>query len=61
MNYTAGTIAKPFWQIAKYLTEREFVALRYDKRGIGENGTIINNNLWENMTYDHLNRMQRKL
>lgn len=44
MNY--GGI---FWQIAQYLSERGFVVLRYDKRGIGENGTIINNNLWGNM------------
>ncbi|MGC2598688.1 MAG: hypothetical protein WA395_11225 [Nitrososphaeraceae archaeon] len=34
MNY--GGI---FWQIAQYLSERGFVVLRYDKRGIGENGT----------------------
>ena len=44
MNY--GGI---FWQITQYLSERGFVVLRYDKRGIGENGTIINNNLWGNM------------
>lgn len=42
MNY--GGI---FWQIAQYLSERGFVVLRYDKRGIGENGTIIDNNVWE--------------
>jgi uncharacterized protein len=54
MNYTAGTNAKLFWQIAQYLSERGFVVLRYDKRGTGDNGTIINNNLWGNMTYDDL-------
>lgn len=54
MNYTTGTNAKLFWQIAQYLSERGFVVLRYDKRGIGENGTITNNNLWGNMTYDDL-------
>ena len=43
-----------FSQIAQYLTERGFVVLRYDKRGIGENNTIINNSVWENMTYDEL-------
>src|SRR5215472_11857547 len=43
-----------FWQIAQYLSERGFAVLRYDKRGIGENGTIINNSVWGNMTYDEL-------
>lgn len=28
--------------------------LRYDKRGIGANLTIVNSNAWENMTYDDL-------
>ena len=50
MNYTAGTNVKPFWQLAEYLTERGFVVLRYDKRGIGDGGTIIINSLWGNMT-----------
>jgi hypothetical protein len=54
MNYTTGINVKLFWQIAQYLSERGFVVLRYDKRGIGENGTIINNNVWGNMTYDDL-------
>jgi uncharacterized protein len=34
-----------FWQIAQYLSERGFAVLRYDKRGIGENDTIINNSI----------------
>src|SRR5918995_6403292 len=54
MNYTASSNVKPFWQIAQYLSERGFVVLRYDKRGIGEDGTIINNNIWGNMTYEDL-------
>jgi uncharacterized protein len=41
MNYTGGTNVKPFWQISQYLTERGFVVLRYDKRGIGEGGVIL--------------------
>ena len=60
MNYTAGINAKLFWQIAQYLSERGFVVLRYDKRGIGENSTIINNNLWGNMTYDDLKQDAQK-
>jgi uncharacterized protein len=43
-----------FWRIAQYLSERGFVVLRYDKRGIGENGTIINNSVWGNMTSNDL-------
>jgi len=49
MNY--GGI---FWQIAQYLPERGFIVLRYDKRCIGENGTIIDNNVWGNMTSNDL-------
>ena len=43
-----------FWRIAQYLSERGFAVLRYDKRGIGENGTIINNSVWGNMTSNDL-------
>jgi hypothetical protein len=42
------------WQIAQYLSERGFVVLRYDKRDIGANGTIINNNVWGNVTSNDL-------
>src|SRR5712691_12755789 len=45
MNETLAKKAKPFWQISQYLTERGFVVLRYDKRGIGANSTIINSNV----------------
>lgn len=44
----------PFFQIAEYLSERGFVVLRYDKRGIGENGTILNSNVWGNLTFNDL-------
>ena len=60
MNYTEGTNAKLFWQIAEFLSERGFVVLRYDKRGIGENRTIINNTLWGNMTYGDLKQDAEK-
>ena len=43
-----------FWQIAQYLSERGFVVLRYDKRGIGGNGTIINSDIGGNMTSNDL-------
>ena len=43
-----------FWRVAQYLSERGFAVLRYDKRGIGEDGTIINNSVWGNMTSNDL-------
>jgi dienelactone hydrolase len=60
MNYTAGENAKLFWQISQFLSERGFVVLKYDKRGIGENNTIIDNNLWGNMTYNDLKQDAQK-
>jgi alpha-beta hydrolase superfamily lysophospholipase len=66
MNETAGYIridnktgskiypATPFFQIAEYLSERGFATLRYDKRGIGTNHTILDSNIWGNLTIDAL-------
>src|SRR5437764_3939582 len=55
-NETLGYVHKtgpkpptPLWQIAQYLSERGFVVLRYDKRGISANFTI-NQNIWANTT-----------
>jgi predicted esterase len=45
-----GNESRPFWQVAEYLSERGFVVLRYDKRGIGENGTIPDLNTYANAT-----------
>jgi len=58
MNETSGYIridnktgskiypaAQPFFQIAEYLSERGFAVLRYDKRGIGANFTILDSNV----------------
>ena len=42
--------ARPFFQISEYLSDRGFVILRYDKRGIGENFTILDTNVWGNVT-----------
>ena len=57
MNETLGFVHKnspnppaPFWQIAQYLSERGFAVLRYDKRGIGANNTILDTNIWGNAT-----------
>ena len=54
MNVTISPDVKPFWQISQYLSERGLVVLRYDKRGIGANGTIIDTNVWGNVTFDSL-------
>ena len=50
----------PFFQIAEYLSERGFVVLRYDKRGIGENGTILDSNAWGNVTFNDLKQDAEK-
>ncbi|MFL6479243.1 MAG: alpha/beta hydrolase family protein [Nitrososphaera sp.] len=54
MNETLSPESKPFWQIAQYLSERGFVVLRYDKRGVGANSQIIDYNIWGNLTFDDL-------
>jgi uncharacterized protein len=51
---------KPFWQIAKYLSERGFAVLRYDKRGFGANHTIINENVWRNITINDMKQDAEK-
>lgn len=52
--------AKPFWQISHYLTERGFVVLRYDKRGIGANHIISDSNVWGNATFNELKQDAEK-
>lgn len=54
MNETTSDTSKPFWQISQYLSERGFVVLRYDKRGIGANHTILDSNVWGNVTFNAL-------
>jgi hypothetical protein len=45
--------AKPFWEIAQYLSERGFAVLRYDKRGVGTTSyTVSNQNVYGNATAD---------
>jgi uncharacterized protein len=51
MNSTLTKNAKPFWEIAQYLSERGFVVLRYDKRGVGATSFIVSNqNVYGNAT-----------
>ena len=53
MNSTLTKDAKPFWQIAQYLSERGFAVLRYDKRGVGETSyTVSNPDAYGNATTD---------
>jgi pimeloyl-ACP methyl ester carboxylesterase len=46
--------ARPYFQIAQYLSERGFVVLKYNKRGLGENNTILDSNVWGNLTSNDL-------
>jgi pimeloyl-ACP methyl ester carboxylesterase len=59
-NGTVGPVHKngpepftPYLQIARYLSERGFAVLRYDKRGIGTNLTI-DHKIWGNSTINDL-------
>jgi len=67
MNETAGYVridnetgsiiyppARPFFEIAQYLSERGFAVLQYDKRGMGANYTFLDSNVWGNATFDDL-------
>ena len=73
MNETAGYVridndtnsiiypsARPFFDIAQYLSERGFAVLQYDKRGVGANFTILDYNVWGNVTFDDLARDAQK-
>jgi pimeloyl-ACP methyl ester carboxylesterase len=52
--------ARPLFQIAEYLSERGFAVLRYDKRGIGANTTILDSNVWGNATFNDLKQDAEK-
>jgi uncharacterized protein len=52
--------ARPLFQIAQYLSERGFAVLRYDKRGIGANITILDSNVWGNATFNYLKQDAEK-
>jgi alpha-beta hydrolase superfamily lysophospholipase len=63
MNSTVTKNAKPFCQIAQNLSERGFVVLRYDKRGVGATSyTVSNPNVYGNATAnDFINDAQKAL
>ena len=52
--------ARPFFDIAEYLSERGFAVLQYDKRGIGANLTVLDSNVWGNVTFDDLKQDAEK-
>ena len=51
---------RPFFDIAEYLSERGFAVLQYDKRGVGANSTILDSNVWGNVTIDDLKQDAEK-
>jgi uncharacterized protein len=53
-------IVRPLYQIAEYLSERGFAVLRYDKRGVGPNATILNSNVWGNLAFNDLKQDAEK-
>jgi uncharacterized protein len=66
-NLTLGFVHKNgpkppafLWQIAQYLSERGFAVLRYDKRGVGGNYTILDSNVWGNSTANDLIQDSKK-
>ena len=52
--------SRPFLQIAEYLSERGIAVLRYNKRGIGLNGTILDEDVVTNTTYQELQQDAEK-
>ena len=42
-----------FFQISEYLADRGFAVLKYDKRGVEPNFTMVRN-IWENVTFNDL-------
>ncbi len=46
--------ARPAFDIAKFLSERGFAVLQYDKRGFGANETVLDSNVFGNITFDNL-------
>jgi uncharacterized protein len=50
----------PYSHMADYLSDRGFVVLRYDKRGVGPNFTISDSNAWGNLTFNNLKQDAEK-
>jgi uncharacterized protein len=56
--YSVLPSTSPYSHMAEYLSERGYVVLRYDKRGVGPmflpNFTISDSNAWGNLTFNNL-------
>jgi hypothetical protein len=50
-----------FFQIAEYLSERGFVVLQYNKRGIDSSYKILDSNVWGNATVHDLQQDAEKV
>lgn len=48
-----------FFQLGKYLSERGYAVLKYDKRGVEPNFTLVNN-IWGNVTFNDLKQDAEK-
>jgi pimeloyl-ACP methyl ester carboxylesterase len=62
-NETGSIMYPPsrmFFEIAQYLSERGFAVLQYDKRGVGANFTLLDSNVWGNITIDALKQDAEK-
>ena len=46
--------SRPFFEIAQYLSERGYAVLQYNKRGVDADLTILDWNVWGNVTVDDL-------
>jgi len=51
-----GEPARPFLQIAEYLSERGFAVLRYNKRGVGFNSSLVDPEVFFDATIQDLER-----
>ena len=64
INNNTGSIvyppSRPFFEIAQYLSERGFAVLQYNKRGIGENKTGPDSNVWGNATVHDYSKIKRR-
>jgi pimeloyl-ACP methyl ester carboxylesterase len=56
-----GEPARPHLQIAEYLSERGFVVMRYNKRGVGFNSTLADPEVFFNITIQDLKRDAEKV
>jgi pimeloyl-ACP methyl ester carboxylesterase len=62
-NETGSIMYPPsrmFFEIAQYLSERGFAVLQYDKRGVGAGFTLLDSNVWGNITIDALKQDAEK-